>query len=57
MFSSLLTYSRVNLVPMIETVKFHANEWKNAIGLRLSENTKHLMLEFRDHLMVSFYFY
>jgi hypothetical protein len=57
MHSSLLAYSRLNLIPVIEALKFHANEWKTALGLRLAESTKHLMLEFRDRLMVSFYFY
>jgi hypothetical protein len=52
----LLTYSRVNLIPIIEAVKFHANGWKSALGHRLAENTKGLMLEFRDLLVVSFYF-
>jgi len=37
-------------------VKFHANEWKLTLGIRLAENTKKLMLEFRDLLVVSFYF-
>lgn len=52
----LLTYSRVNLVPIIEAVKFHANEWKRALGHRLADNTKRLMLEFKDLLVVSFHF-
>jgi hypothetical protein len=47
----------VNLVPIIEAVKFHANEWKSALGHRLAENTKRLMLEFRDLLVVSFHFF
>jgi hypothetical protein len=52
----MLIYSRMNLVPIIEGVKFHANEWKSALGHRLTENTKRLMLEFRDLLVVSFHF-
>jgi hypothetical protein len=44
----------VNLIPIIEAVKFHANEWKSALGHRLAGNTKRLLLEFRDILMVSF---
>jgi hypothetical protein len=45
----------VNLIPIIEAVKFNANEWKSALSYRLAENTKRLMLEFRGLLMVSFF--
>jgi hypothetical protein len=56
MLSFLLMYSRVNLIPVIEALKFHADEWKTAFGFQLAENTKCLMLEFRDRLLVSFNF-
>ncbi|PNF33091.1 Dynein heavy chain 10, axonemal [Cryptotermes secundus] len=43
--------TRVNLVPIIEAVKFHANEWKRALGHRLADNTERLMLKFKDLLV------
>jgi hypothetical protein len=43
----------VNLIPVIDAVKLHANEWKSALGHRLAENTRRLLLEFREVLMVS----
>ncbi|XP_069678773.1 dynein axonemal heavy chain 10-like [Periplaneta americana] len=37
---------RVNLIPIIEAVKYHSSEWKRLIGLRLADDTKHRMMQF-----------
>lgn len=41
---------RINLVPLMNAVKLHANEWKACLGQHLSENTHNLLHDFFNQL-------
>lgn len=41
---------RINLVPLMDAVRFHANEWKACLGQHLSENTHNMVHDFYHQL-------
>lgn len=43
---------RINLVPLMDAIKFHANEWKAGLGRHLSENTHNMVHDFFNQLNV-----